>query len=1056
MNTKIHTICVFLIMLFSLQQYAQNTVQHPYGVMPTNANFEDAKAIYDIWLQEAVNTNYCPNKNTMLRIGMTEKTTSEYMGHGMINVAIFDSTDERLRKMYNYTRAYDNGKFHMKWKIVAGSPESPHHAQDAEVDMATAALIAARKWPNSGIVDHFYNLDWEGIAIKKLESLDRYSVNKDHTLPYVSIIGVPWGQKYYINYIPYAMFERFVEATGDPLWYKVREGSYGLLEYSWENYVLPAWYVDPYGVGQKPNDPWDSSQDRFSAGPSRTGWRLPQAYFWTGDERSLKWAQRICNNFIEVGKIDEGITEENLGWGYYYTNGQKKPPGTGQTIFMVGAAGISAMAAGNQNVTDICWDWIVDTAKYNEFSHNDLRKLLHVLYGAVMCGAFDCSVQSQIPEFEPSYLEVSNSNMLFDKNAGTQTININSNQSWIVINESSWITVTPDSAGLGQDIQISVDPNPDDLDRTNIIYFCGHNVPNQYVQITQRKNGDASMPPRIIYQAEAGEYEEADEWVVTSTSVPDYNGTGHTSSVKGGEFGFVRWNVFLSDFATTADLNIRYSTSDRDKEIEIVFNENSSLRDTIRGVLLSKTGNNWEEHLIRDIQLQPGVNTIKIQGAKQLDLDQIELIPGDPVQTYTLQTQASNGSVNPESGTYPSGAEVILTATADLDYTFDNWTGDISGTDNPITITMDGNKNITANFFYDPKPKYDLTISATNGSVSPGSATYNEGDVISLQATPDADYIFDSWTGDTNSNDNPLILAITKNMAITANFIPIPVYNLSVTNGSGSGNYEMDEVINIIADPAPANYEFDRWTGDVAGITDIYAEDTYITITKNLDITATYAEVSDITLQAEDADIINSATIETNVSGYNSSGYVRFSSGDSYIQFDNVSIPGGGTFDVIVRSTEEWNDPSTLTVNGETHNFQLPGGGTNQWYETTISNVNFIDGDNTIKLQDGKQQKIDQLTIKGIITGTGSVLQSVNEVTINPNPATDGVIYIRFKGDGFDKAGLALHDLSGRTIYYQQTKNKIHRIETNNVVPGIYIISIKTKNKVIKQKILIQ
>lgn len=47
---------------------------------------------------------------------------------------------------------------------------------------------------------------------------------------------------------------------------------------------------------------------------------------------------------------------------------------------------------------------------------------------------------------------------------------------------------------------------------------------------------------------------------------------------------------------------------------------------------------------------------------------------------------------------YPSGTTVTVTAVPDSGWTFTGWSGDASGTDNPIQITVDAAKNITATF----------------------------------------------------------------------------------------------------------------------------------------------------------------------------------------------------------------------------------------------------------------------------------------------------------------------------------------------------------------------
>lgn len=66
---------------------------------------------------------------------------------------------------------------------------------------------------------------------------------------------------------------------------------------------------------------------------------------------------------------------------------------------------------------------------------------------------------------------------------------------------------------------------------------------------------------------------------------------------------------------------------------------------------------------------------------------------------YTLTTSVTGqGTVSPDSGSYASGELVTLTATAASGWQFSSWSGDITGTSNPISLTMDGNKSVTATF----------------------------------------------------------------------------------------------------------------------------------------------------------------------------------------------------------------------------------------------------------------------------------------------------------------------------------------------------------------------
>ena len=61
---------------------------------------------------------------------------------------------------------------------------------------------------------------------------------------------------------------------------------------------------------------------------------------------------------------------------------------------------------------------------------------------------------------------------------------------------------------------------------------------------------------------------------------------------------------------------------------------------------------------------------------------------------------SGNGTVmvDPDQATYLYGTNVTLTAFGETGWTFAGWSGDLSGSDSPETITMDGNKTITAIF----------------------------------------------------------------------------------------------------------------------------------------------------------------------------------------------------------------------------------------------------------------------------------------------------------------------------------------------------------------------
>jgi hypothetical protein len=72
-----------------------------------------------------------------------------------------------------------------------------------------------------------------------------------------------------------------------------------------------------------------------------------------------------------------------------------------------------------------------------------------------------------------------------------------------------------------------------------------------------------------------------------------------------------------------------------------------------------------------------------------------------PVETYTLTTVVSPsgaGSIFPSGGKYELGEEVTLTACPEFGYRFEGWSGDVSGNLTGITITMNHDYSVIANF----------------------------------------------------------------------------------------------------------------------------------------------------------------------------------------------------------------------------------------------------------------------------------------------------------------------------------------------------------------------
>ena len=89
-----------------------------------------------------------------------------------------------------------------------------------------------------------------------------------------------------------------------------------------------------------------------------------------------------------------------------------------------------------------------------------------------------------------------------------------------------------------------------------------------------------------------------------------------------------------------------------------------------------------------------------------------------PANQHALTTRADGaGSVarSPAANRFNTGATVFLTAMPEAGQSFLHWTGDASGMQNPLTVTMNSSKVITASFTKRPR----LEIFTCGGALDP-------------------------------------------------------------------------------------------------------------------------------------------------------------------------------------------------------------------------------------------------------------------------------------------------------------------------------------------------
>lgn len=160
---------------------------------------------------------------------------------------------------------------------------------------------------------------------------------------------------------------------------------------------------------------------------------------------------------------------------------------------------------------------------------------------------------------------------------------------------------------------------------------------------------------------------------------------------------------------------------------------------------------------------------------------------GDPrwIKTLTVPVSLSTsvyplcaGTVSPLGGTYNKGESANLTATRAFGYKFKEWQdaiGNVISTSNPMTLTMDADKNIKAVF--SQLTTYDLILSKEGEGAKWGNVTlspapvngkYESGTQVAVTMSPNQVTTFMKWEDGTTQASRQILM--DDNKTITATF----------------------------------------------------------------------------------------------------------------------------------------------------------------------------------------------------------------------------------------------------------------------------------------------
>jgi redox-regulated HSP33 family molecular chaperone len=411
-------------------------------------------------------------------------------------------------------------------------------------------------------------------------------------------------------------------------------------------------------------------------------------------------------------------------------------------------------------------------------------------------------------------------------------------------------------------------------------------------QLTVHVEGEGTVEQEVV-QARSTDYPEGT--IVELTAVPD----------DGWEF--IRWEGDLAGDDNPATLTI-----DEAKSVTAIFTEipeeEYSLTIQIEGegsvseAVVQARSTDYPEGTIVELTAVPeeGWEFIRWEGdlsgdenPSQLTIDEAKTVTAVfteiPEEEYSLTIQiegegsVSEAIVQARSTDYLAGTIVELTAVPDDGWEFIRWEGDLTGDENPATLTIDEAKSVTAVFTEIPEEEYSLTIQIEGeGSVSEAvvqarSTDYPAGTIVELTAVPGEGWEFSHWEGDLTGDENPAQLTMDAEREVTAVFEEREYPLIIHIEGEGSVSEEIVQarttehphgtVVELTASPAPG-WEFIRWEGDLDGD----ENPATLTIDEAKSVTAIFTEIPEeeysLTIQIEGEGSVSEAVVQARSTDY--------------------------------------------------------------------------------------------------------------------------------------------------------------------------------------------
>ena len=190
---------------------------------------------------------------------------------------------------------------------------------------------------------------------------------------------------------------------------------------------------------------------------------------------------------------------------------------------------------------------------------------------------------------------------------------------------------------------------------------------------------------------------------------------------------------------------------------------------------------------------------------------------------HLFATATAGGMVSnaPPGGFYLSNTVVTLTAVPEVGWEFLSWTGDASGSSNPLSLVMDRDKSVSAAF--GPSPLFTLTVMKVGGGAVSGNiqSNYFRGTTVNLSAEPAPGWTFLNWMGDASGTNPQASVTMDRSKEVQAVFGTECKTNVLgqgvVVRNFGVGLVPFGTVVRLTAIPQ-TNYYFGLWGGAASSV----------------------------------------------------------------------------------------------------------------------------------------------------------------------------------------------------------------------------------------------